>query len=254
MSSDVNLPLESSSPLPDSVFELFKLLGVSREDFDSKRPGNLPIDLLICAARTALVRATVAIVQVEGLVFWGSPLLTHQEHADCRNRLTGHRSFLESILLCYTAERLASFRWDNDAVRAQIAALELIAKIERLHLVLPRVTRLTQYLSRAELVLPADHTWRREFDRICGELVRDFASPDFRDSPEFHRRVVQTLEKLKSQYQDIYLELHSQMMTGNKLVDGSLGCLQSCRGDLLSVPFCKSCKLIPVHSHTKKIF
>ncbi len=146
----------------------------------------------------------------EGLMFWGQPLLSEQEVAEWRKRLASAKEFLESLQAFNTVGKLNNFPHDKEAVRAQQEGLALVREVDELGKLVAQVGPEASYLSTAEAILPTGHPWLDKVKEAKAGLLPKARSPKHRADSGFHRDLVQTLQKLKTEYQDAYLELHKR--------------------------------------------
>jgi len=146
----------------------------------------------------------------EGLMFWGQSLLSEQEVAEWCKRLAGAKEFLESLQAFNTVGKLNNFPHDKDAVRAQADGLTLVREVDELGELVAQVGPEAAYLSTAEAILPTGHPWLDKVEQARMEFLPKSRSPKHRADSRFHRELAQTLQKLKAEYQDAYLELHKR--------------------------------------------
>jgi hypothetical protein len=175
-----------------------------------------------------------------GLPVWEAPLLEGRARADLLERLDGYKSFLESLQAYNTPGKLRNFRYSAEQVKAQARAQATLTGLEALAEVMAAVQPLTAYLGVAMAVLPADHEWvaraqalrdqqlarlrsefpwpashlglqpkRRQGGRVpSSELTPNSQLPTPNSKPATRNLLIGALENLKSEYIEVYLDLH----------------------------------------------
>lgn len=144
----------------------------------------------------------------EGLVFWGSPVLSDYEQADWTLQMDRTKQFLESLQVFDTVGKLNNFRYTPEGLDAERVGLARLREVERLVGLIGRTSDLTGYLSTAEAVLPQDHEWPKLARTKRDESLAEIRKPARRGSGELLVKLPRDLKDLKSKYQDVYLELH----------------------------------------------
>jgi len=196
------LPL---APLQE-LFDLFGLPKGLMVDPAKRDQAVQKLQIEVASRVDKLVKADARLQ--EGIIFWGQSLLSEQEVPEWRKRLADAKIFLESLQAFNTVGKLNNFPHDTDAVRAQADKLSLVRDIDELAGLVAQVGPEAAYLSTAEAILPTDHPWLDEVNHAKADLVPKAKSPKHRADNAFHRQLAQSLAKLKTKYQDAYLELH----------------------------------------------
>ena len=162
--------------------------------------------------RLVLIRQKVQ----EGLPVWEANLLEGQAEADpstslragLLHRLDAHKSFLESLQTYNTPGKLRIFRYSADEVQAQAAGRTLLADLEALAEVVAAIQPLTAYLGIAQAVLPADHEWSQKVVALQKEQLAQLRDSKNWRQPTLRSFLIGALENLKSEYIQVYLNLH----------------------------------------------
>ena len=189
--------------------ELFDLLGLPKGlmvDPAKREQAVQKLQIELAGRVDKLVKADARLQ--EGLIFWGQSLLSEQEVPEWRKRLADAKTFLESLQAFNTVGKLNNFPHDSESVRAQAAKLSLVRDVDELSELVAQVGPEAAYLTTAEAVLPTDHPWLDEVNHAKADILPKAKSPKHRADSAFHRQLAQTLAKLKTKYQDAYLELH----------------------------------------------
>lgn len=144
----------------------------------------------------------------EGLPIWEANLLEGQARADLLRRLDDHKAFLESLQTYNTPGKLRNFRYSAAEVQAQAAGRTLLADLESLAEVVSAIQPLMAYLGVALAVLPADHEWSQKVVALQKEQLAQLRDPKSWRQPTLRASLSGALENLKSEYIQIYLDLH----------------------------------------------
>jgi hypothetical protein len=152
----------------------------------------------------------------EGLPIWEANLLEGQARADpstslragLLRRLDAHKFFLESLQTYNTPGKLRNFRYSADEVQAQTTGRTLLADLETLAEVVAAIQPLTAYLGVALAVLPADHEWSQKVRALQAEQLAQLRDPKNWRKPTLRSSLSGALENLKSEYIQVYLNLH----------------------------------------------
>lgn len=191
--------------------ELCNLLGLPKGLMVDPAKRDQAVQQLQIEVASRVEKLVVADARLrEGLMFWGQSLLSDQEVAEWRKRLACGKEFLESLQAFNTVGKLNNFPHDKEAVRAQEEGLALVREVDELSELVAQVGPEASYLSTAEAVLPTGHPWLDKVEQAKTELLPKARSPKHRADSRFHRELAQTLQKLKADYQDAYLELHKR--------------------------------------------
>jgi hypothetical protein len=143
-----------------------------------------------------------------GLPVWEANLLEGQAKADLLRRLDEHKSFLESLQTYNTPGKLRNFRYSAAEVKAQAAGRALVGDLEAAAEVVAAIQPLTAYLGVAIAVLPADHEWPQGVKTLQTEQLAQLREPRNWRQPTLRASLSGALENLKSEYIQVYLNLH----------------------------------------------
>jgi hypothetical protein len=122
--------------------------------------------------------------------------------------LDAHKSFLESLQTYNTPGKLRNFRYSAEEVTAQAAGRALARDLETLAEVVAAIQPLTAYLGVAMAVLPADHGWSHKVKALQTEQLARLREPGNWRQPTLRASLRGALENLKSEYIQVYLNLH----------------------------------------------
>ena len=207
--------LERPRDLPlGALQELFELLDVPKGLIVNPARRDDALTQLQAKVAALVNRTVLAHAQVPGMVLWGKPILSEPEQAEWRQRLDALKRFLESLQAFNTPGKLKNFPHDVPAVQAQRPGITLVGEVEELGELIQQVGQTTAYLGKAEAVLEANHPWVNEMGNRRETLLAKITDPDYRADVGVQQALGQDLAKLKSAYQDAYLERHQQARLG----------------------------------------
>jgi hypothetical protein len=144
----------------------------------------------------------------DGLPVWNTHVLEGQTRADLLRRLDGHKGFLESLQTYNTPGKLRNFRYSTEEVKAQAAGRALRIDVEALADVVSAVQPLAAYLGVAMAVLPAEHGWPGQVVALQEEQVARLRDAKQWRQPHLRSSLTSALDNLKSEYVQLYLDLH----------------------------------------------
>lgn len=167
-------------------------------------------------AITDLVNKLVTLQQSiqNGLVFWGTNLLTSEETNEYRSRLGDTKDFLESLQAYSTPGKLKNFRYDAEEVAAHRSGLDVLSEIESLQNLVTGLGSTASYLSTAEAVLPTDHEWIQKMGDARTNTLAQLADAAKRSDSAFRKQTQQMLTKIQKEYIQLYLSLHTKARLG----------------------------------------
>ena len=208
--------IERPKGLPlEPLRQLFALLGLQdgklvNESTRDSAVQDLQVEVAARVERLAKAQARLQ----DGFIFWDRPILSEQQHAQWIDELREAKDFIESLQAFNTAGKLNNFSHDAATVAARRPGLELVGRVDELADLVAHAGPAIGYLSTAEAVLPGDHPWRKEVAQAKVDLFSRVSNPDQRAAAGFRRELLQTLDRLKTSYQDAYLALHASAHLG----------------------------------------
>jgi len=200
-----------------ALTELFQLLGLPTGLIKDANQHVSAVEQLQKRVAEELDRVVLARQKAQGgLPVWEANLLEGHANADPSTslraglvrRLDDHKAFLESLQTYNTPGKLRNFRYSAAEVKAQAAGRALLADLEALAEVVAAIQPLTAYLGVAMAVLPADHEWSQKVEALQAEQLAQLRDPKNWRRPTLRASLSGALENLKSEYIQIYLNLH----------------------------------------------
>jgi hypothetical protein len=192
---------------------LFELLGLSPGLAQLATQGSEEPVKQMQESVSALVRRVLAAStdMQSRLTFWGQSLLREEEVRDWRARLDALKGFTESLAPYNTVGKLKNLRIGSDDINAQKKNLEVLAAVERLLELVTELGGTAAYLSQAEMVLPADHTWVKQAQTARANILAKLSADRTVQHANEYR---QTLGQLKKDYVTAYIASHSKARLG----------------------------------------
>ncbi|MCP5271841.1 MAG: ATP-binding protein [Burkholderiaceae bacterium] len=206
--------LETPKEISTAVLRaLFEFLGKSPGLAQMAAAGDdAPVKELQDAVSGLVTRVLTASTDMSSrLAFWGSALLRDDELSEWRKRLESLKGFVERLAPFNTLGKLKNLKLTEDEVQAQKPHLQTLEQLEKLQAFVADLGTTAAYLAQAELVLPADHAWLKEAQKVRKDLLDKLAADRGAQKAAEYR---QTLSKLKQDYINAYIALHSKARLG----------------------------------------
>jgi hypothetical protein len=206
--------LEAPKEISVSVLKaLFELLGRSPGLAQMAAAGSEePVKELQDAVSGLVTRVLTASTDLGNrLALWGSALLRDDELTEWRKRLESLKGFAERLSPFNTVGKLKNLKLTEEEVQAQKTNLQTLQQLEKLLAFVTDLGLLASYLSQAELVLPADHAWTQAAQKTRKDLLAKLSTDH---SAQHAAEYKQSLAKLKQDYVNAYIALHSKARLG----------------------------------------
>ncbi len=188
---------------------LFELLGLPTGLIKDANRHTLAVEQLQKRVAGELDRLVLARQKARGGVpVWDADLLESHVKAALLRRLDAHKTFLESLQIYNTPGKLRNFRYSAAEVEAQAEGQSLVADLEALAGVVAAIQPATAYLGVAMAVLPAAHEWTQKVIALRTEQLTHLRDPQNWRQHTLRASLGGALENLKSEYVQIYLDLH----------------------------------------------
>jgi hypothetical protein len=206
----VEAPKEINVAVLRSLFELLGLPpGLAQQ---ATQASDEPVKRLQEEVGKLIRRVLSVTTDMPGrLSFWGHQLLRNEEINDWRTKLDATKAFAESLSPYNTVGKLKNLRIGSDDIAAQKKNLEVLAAIEGMLDLVGELGSTASYLSQAEMVLSADHTWVKQAQESRKQLL-DKLSAD--RSAQHAGEYRQKLAILKKDYITAYVAQHSKARLG----------------------------------------
>ena len=147
----------------------------------------------------------------ERLSFWGQSLLRAEESRDWSTKLDELKTFSEKLKPYNTVGKLKNLRIGSADIAAQKKNLEVLKAVESMLKLVSELGTTASYLSQAEMVLPAHHSWLKKAQETRKWVLEKLAADRSAQNASEYR---QPLARLKKAYVIAYAELHSKARLG----------------------------------------
>ncbi|MGM0953882.1 MAG: DUF6079 family protein [Pseudomonadota bacterium] len=206
----VEAPKEINVAVLRSLFELLELpSGLAQMATQGK---DEPVkELLDAVSKLVDSVLTVGNDLSNRLSFWGQSLLRDEELIDRQQKLDNLKNFLESLSPYNTIGKLKNLRITQSDIDAQKQNLEALTSIEKLRDIVDELGAVANYLSQAELILPADHPWLQEAETKRKAILEKLAADKSASQASEYRK---EMAALKQSYINAYVALHSKARLG----------------------------------------
>src|SRR5699024_9867510 len=199
--SHIKKPSGLPMPAIRAMFQLFDI----EDALLREQALDLGIVQLINNSRAILEESVKMMNDVRhGFLIGESKLLTDSEINDNRDRLEVFKQFLEGLQVYNTKAKLQNLKYTVEDIEAQEQSLSLLNDLKVLKEKAAKYGKEITYLTTAQHQLPTGYEWHDDVDGAITDLIH--ALKEGKNTQKEHHAV----EKLKSNYIDIYLGLHSE--------------------------------------------
>lgn len=157
---------------------------------------------------TARVEELVILQQqvTGGIQSFGISFLTEAEKDQAKRQLDAYKAFLESLQVYKTAAKLKNFRYSADEIKGYQAAVDKLVRLKGLLELKQQTDGLANYISQAELALPAGHSWVQALRTLRQETGSLVSGGNLDTTAK--QEILTKLRGLKQAYIQEYLRLH----------------------------------------------
>lgn len=171
-----------------------------------------------------------------GLSIWNTPLFTDRptfavekgtvvgsdetgvslKSSELLAGLRGYKKFLEELNKFNTVGKLRNLKLGPSEIKDGIGDHERVVKAAELVELVSQIQPLTAYLAEAKANLPAEHPWVERAEAQRKALLDDLRHLAKGEKQIKPNALTRELEKLKTEYVNVYAELHRQLTLGPK--------------------------------------
>ena len=207
----VEAPKEINLAVLRALFELFDLpSGLAQKANQGDTEPVIKLQEKVSGLVPRVLKAGSDLQQGK-LGFWGQNLLREEEAKDWHARLDSLKKFTESLAPYNTVGKLKNLRVTQEDLDGQKKNLDVLAAVERLLELVVELGSTASYLSQAEMVLPADHSWVKQAEAARKALQEKLSQDRTAEHAAEYR---QTLNQLKKDYITAYIASHSKARLG----------------------------------------
>lgn len=205
----IELPKDWNLP---SLKALFELVGLSSGQAQSVTQGN---DVSVKALQESIIKLINRIIinqnkLKEGLSFWELDLSQSLKLENAQTTLAKTKSFLESLTPFNSAATLKNFNIPAIEIEPHSQSLDILRGIERTRDFINDLKPLLTWFSQAEAFLDREHPWQQEYLKTKEKILAEIQIVKATDIRSLTGKITHDLQKLKKNYIEIYVSLHSK--------------------------------------------
>lgn len=195
---------------------LFELLGMTPGMAQLVTQGkDEPIQNLQQAVSNVVKRIVMAQQTLrEGLSFWGLDLLTSTDLASQASGLDEAKTFFESLQAYSSPGKLKNFRYSAPEVMAHEKAVNALDELDALRRFIIDNGPSASWLSTAEAVLPSEHDWVDRMKTTRQDVLDALKHSNMSGMASQSQSIGAKLQKLKKDYTNAYIGLHTKVRLG----------------------------------------
>lgn len=193
----------------DVLKKLFEMLGLAPGAIVTANTRDAAVASMLVKVDEYIDKALKAILFLNGdISVWGKPSMESYKVESYKESIKEFKNFLDCLKIFNTQAKLKNFRYTEEEIDKQCAALKLIADIDKIKDLKSKIEANTAYLSGAEIVLK-DQSWIEKVNALKLKLETALKNLDTIDE-DFIRVFNSELSSLKDEYRSIYMELHKK--------------------------------------------
>ncbi|TMP55065.1 DUF6079 family protein [Pseudoalteromonas sp. S1612] len=146
----------------------------------------------------------------ERLLLWGQHVLEENEAELLTEKLTSAKTFLEEMQRFNTPGKLKNLKATPEDIALQKENLIAWNDYKQLELTVKEFSEITNYLSKAQLVLAESDDWQETVKSAQQGLRQGLADKDVRQSTEFKQKILKQLADAKQSYITRFVALYQR--------------------------------------------
>lgn len=143
-----------------------------------------------------------------GIPTWDFPLLSEDEIKENQQKLRKLNEFLQSLSVYNTPARLKNFKYSITDIETMQKHIQLAKQLRALEQKAIDVTQKAQYIVNALNHVQVKHEWHAKAEGALEDVLQALKAG------EDCQKEIQSLQKLKEQYIDLYYSMHSGARLG----------------------------------------
>ena len=147
------------------------------------------------------------------LSFWGLPVMHNGEISECHRKIDSLKTFIEGLSHFDTIGKLKSLNIISEDISRQGENYETLGSVEKTQDLISKISNITNYLMKAEMILPDSHEWCFHANEVRKNLHEEIVSDKSKDDLTRYRK---PLLSLKREYISIYSNLHTNSRLGKE--------------------------------------
>lgn len=200
----------SSTPLAalQALFELLDLPPGLVRNPDTHDDAAKQLQAAVALQLDSVVKALQHVQS--GLPIWGAQVLEGQAQDSAQAHLSAYKGFLQGLQPLNTGGRLRNFKPTVSEVEAQRPAQQALVRVAKLAELVAAIQPAATYLQLAGEVLAADDEWVGMARALQQEQLSKLRDPEQQGKSNLRSSVLSSLEGLRRQYVQRYLQLHRE--------------------------------------------
>ena len=197
---------------------LFELLGMTPGVAQLLTQGESePVQHLQQATDEIIKRIVMAQQTLsEGLSFWGLNLLTVTDFANQTSVMDDAKNFFESLQAYSSPGRFKNFQYSAPEVLAMGSAKKKLDELDVLREFIMDHGATASWLTTAEALLPAEHDWVDRMKATRQDVLDTINRAGLTELATQSRNIGRNLGKLKKDYINTYIDLHTKARLGKE--------------------------------------
>lgn len=193
----------------DVLRKLFEMLGLAPGAIVTANTRDAAVASMLVKIDEYIDKALKATLFLNGdISVWGKPTMESYKVENYKESIKEFKNFLDGLKIFNTQAKLKNFRYTEDEIDKQGAALKLIADIDKIKDLKSKIEVNTAYLSGAEIVLK-DQLWIEKVNALKLKLETALKNLETIDE-DFIRVLNSELSGLKDEYRNVYMEFHKK--------------------------------------------
>lgn len=200
--SHIKKPSGLPMPALKELFDLFNLNHGLLND-TALSTGIAQLQIKVQEALTKTVE-TLQLVRT-GIPCWEGEILSTNEQQQYKETLEKHKEFLQAVSIYNSPAKLTNFKFSVAEIQVQKDVVKLIEQLNQVQKRAAEVSNLAQYLVGAQQQLPLNHEWQENVEEVLETLLHALKNG------ETCQDEVKEIQKLKIEYQNIYMSTHAKV-------------------------------------------
>lgn len=146
----------------------------------------------------------------DGPKYWREMILSKEEQNKAMQGLEELRKFLSTLQSITSVARLSNLTFGVGEIRAALRSRHVMAEIKQIQNCLRDLDPVTDYLSAAQTLLPANDPWQEDLKKSVQNVISTLASPEKRKAESVSGPLKASLENVQSAYINRYTALHNE--------------------------------------------
>ena len=143
-----------------------------------------------------------------GLIYWGEAVFSAKQIQEQRGELQEYHRLLDDLGRLTTPGRLRNFSLGVGDTRQKMRIRQKVSEIHSFLSLLQNLQSHLNYVTQAEINLPADHPWQLQAAETRQGHLAWLRDPEERQSRTLTARLRGSLDNLMAAYREAYIQIH----------------------------------------------